>query len=95
MEESSNEQAGNLPLLVLDWMLLLLKRTHRKGYFSSASDFNRNVDIIMTFKKSCGNALKFAIKNIPFALIQVHFYIVRTKTKGILRISEILLFCRS
>ena len=30
----------------------------------------------MSFKKSCGDTIKFAAKNIPFALIQVSFITV-------------------
>lgn len=35
------------------------------------SDYGRNQDLLMGFKKSCGDTIKFASKNIPFALIQV------------------------
>jgi len=37
------------------------------------SDYGRNQDLLMSFKKSCGDTIKFAAKNIPFALIQVSF----------------------
>ena len=70
-EEYLNSTSGNLPLLVLDWILLLLKRVSRQGNSLNINDLNRNVENIMTFKKSCGNAIKFSAKNIPFALIQV------------------------
>lgn len=33
----------------------------------------RNVDVVMAFKKSCGNTIKFATQNISPALIQVRF----------------------
>ena len=40
------------------------------------SDYGRNQDLLMSFKKSCGDTIKFAAKNIPFALIQVSFITV-------------------
>lgn len=43
--------------------------------FMDFSDYQRNQDNLMTFKKSCGDTIKFAAKNIPFALIQVFYYI--------------------
>lgn len=70
-EHEMNGRGGVLPLVVIDWILLLLKQTNRGGHFVNPPDFARNVDLLMNFKKSCGNTIKFASKNIPFALIQV------------------------
>lgn len=58
------------PLAVLDWALTLLQRCHRQSRFNVPADLNRNIDALLAFKKSCGNSLKFAAKNIPFAMIQ-------------------------
>lgn len=60
-----------LPLFVIDWLLLLIKKTNKDARFMSGSDFSKNMDLILAFKKSCGNIIKFASKNIPIALIQV------------------------
>jgi len=60
-----------LPLVVLDWNLALLKRCNKQNHLNVPADLNRNVDALLAFKKSCGNTIKFADKNIPFALLQV------------------------
>nr|SVE71455.1 EOG090X0KP6 [Daphnia similis]SVE72088.1 EOG090X0KP6 [Daphnia similis] len=65
-----NELASNHPIVVVQWNLALLKRCNRQGMFMDFSDYQRNQDNLMTFKKSCGDTIKFAAKNIPFALIQ-------------------------
>ena len=52
-------------------MLLLLKETWKEDRFSMERNYNRNVDALLAFKKSCGNTIKFASQNIPHALIQV------------------------
>ena len=64
-------QGEQLPLVVLDWNLSLLKRCTKQNQFNLPADLNRNVDAILAFKKSCGNTMKFTDKNIPFALLQV------------------------
>ncbi|XP_057370446.1 bestrophin-4-like isoform X2 [Daphnia carinata] len=58
------------PLIVVDWMLLLLKETFLKSRYFSEINHLKNVEIIMAFKKSCGNTIKFATQNISPALIQ-------------------------
>jgi hypothetical protein len=70
------EPASNHPLVVIHWNLALLKLCNRKGIFMDISDYGRNQDLLMGFKKSCGDTIKFASKNIPFALIQVIIYSV-------------------
>lgn len=70
-----SEIASNHPIVVVQWNLALLKRCNRQGMFMDFSDYQRNQDNLMTFKKSCGDTIKFAAKNIPFALIQVFYYI--------------------
>lgn len=73
-EQLRNNGDHNLPLVVLDWNLAILKRCNRNGYFNIPADCNRQVDALMTFKKACSSTLKFSSKNIPVALIQViHF----------------------
>jgi hypothetical protein len=67
------QPASNQPLVVLQWKLTLLKFCNRNGIFMDISDYGRNQDLLMSFKKSCGDTIKFAAKNIPFALIQVSF----------------------
>ncbi|XP_032778205.2 bestrophin-4 isoform X2 [Daphnia magna] len=58
------------PLIVVDWILLLLKETFLKSRYFSEINHLKNVEIIMAFKKSCGNTIKFATQNISPALIQ-------------------------
>lgn len=58
------------PLVVYDWLNILLRDTCQKGYFSVPNDFGRNIDAIQALKKGGGNVIKFATKNIPVALIQ-------------------------
>jgi hypothetical protein len=64
-------QGEQLSLVVLDWNLALLKWCNKQGHLNVPADCNRNLDAILAFKKSCGNTIKFADKNIPFALLQV------------------------
>nr|SVE73963.1 EOG090X0KP6 [Daphnia atkinsoni] len=64
------EVASNHPIVVVQWNLALLKKCNRQGMFMDFSDYQRNQDNLMSFKKSCGDTIKFAAKNIPFALIQ-------------------------
>jgi hypothetical protein len=54
-------------------MLLLLKETFLKSRYFAEINYMRNVDVVMAFKKSCGNTIKFATQNISPALIQVRF----------------------
>ena len=68
----NEEHEASHPLAVIDWILQLLKRINRHPpNFHGPADYSRNIEIVMSFKKSCGNALKFSSNNIPFAMIQV------------------------
>nr|CAH0106159.1 unnamed protein product [Daphnia galeata] len=58
------------PLVVIDWMLLLLKETFLQNRFFMDFNYLKNVDILMAYKKSCGNTIKFATQNISPALVQ-------------------------
>nr|CAH0106158.1 unnamed protein product [Daphnia galeata] len=58
------------PLAVIDWILLLLKETFLKSRYFAEINYMRNVDVVMAYKKSCGNTIKFATQNISPALIQ-------------------------
>ncbi|XP_046635959.1 bestrophin-4-like [Daphnia pulicaria] len=67
------ETEGDLtprPLIVIDWMLLLLKECSTFNRYSNKSSSHKNVEMLMAFKKSCGNLIKFATKNMPHAVIQ-------------------------
>ncbi|EFX72120.1 hypothetical protein DAPPUDRAFT_326518 [Daphnia pulex] len=67
------ETEGDLtprPLIVIDWMLLLLKECSTFNRYSNKSSSHKNVEMLMAFKKSCGNMIKFATKNMPHAVIQ-------------------------
>lgn len=61
-----------MPLIVVDWLLALVKRVQHQSCYVNAPDYARNIEAILSFKKSCSNTIKFANKNIPLALIQVH-----------------------
>ncbi|XP_046635190.1 bestrophin-4-like [Daphnia pulicaria] len=63
-------------LIVIDWMLLLLKETAIHNRFTEKSNHLKVLDIVMAFKKNCGNIIKFATKNIPYALIQAAIIVV-------------------
>lgn len=68
-----------LPLVVYDWINLVLKDTCQKGYFLGTADYGRNIDAIQALKKSGSNMIKFASKNIPVSLVQavtiaIYFY---------------------
>nr|CAH0107629.1 unnamed protein product [Daphnia galeata] len=65
-------------LVVIDWMILLLKETAIHNRFTEKSNHLKVLDIVMSFKKSCGNTIKFATKNIPYALIQAAIIVVYT-----------------
>lgn len=67
LEKTLNE--NDHPLIVLDWCISLLKQC--RSNMEQPVDFNRNVEAILLFKKTCGNTLKFARKSIPFAMTQV------------------------
>lgn len=61
----------NQSLIVINWNLALLRVCGRRNMYYVPADYSRNLDCLMLFKKNCNNAIKFATKNIPFALIQV------------------------
>ena len=51
--------------------MLLLKETWIQDRFFTEFNYLKNVEILMTFKKNCGNVIKFGRQNIPPAMIQV------------------------
>ena len=51
-------------------LLLLLKEAFNRKLFSAESNYLKNLEAVMAFKKSCGNTIKFATLNIPRAIIQ-------------------------
>lgn len=59
-------------ILNFSGMLLLLKECSKYGRYNNKSCHHKNVETLMAFKKSCGNMIKFATRNIPHALIQVN-----------------------
>ncbi len=65
-------------------MLLLLKETFEQDRFFCSFNFLKNVEALMSFKKSCGNVIKFATQNIPHAVIQVNYQIATDKSIEIL-----------
>ncbi|XP_046447376.1 bestrophin-1-like [Daphnia pulex] len=64
------------PLVVIDWLILLIKKTHKKGRFAEYKYYLQSVENVLAYKKNCGNTIKFATKNIPYALIQVAVIVV-------------------
>nr|CAH0107613.1 unnamed protein product [Daphnia galeata] len=60
------------PLVVIEWMLLLLKESMKEDRYIKESSHIKNVEAVMAFKKSCGNT----IKNIPYAVIQAVVLVV-------------------
>lgn len=69
LAELENKSENDQPLIVLDWCMALVKECRSK--LEQTGDFNRNIDAILVFKKTCGNTIKFARKSIPFAMTQV------------------------
>lgn len=67
------QNAKSQSLVVINWNLALLRVCARRNMFYVPADYTRNLDCLMLFKKNCNNAIKFATKNIPSALIQVNF----------------------
>lgn len=65
-------------LMVIDWMLLLMKESSVHNRFAEKSNYLKAVEVVMTFKKGCGNTIKFATKNMPYALIQAVIIVVYT-----------------
>lgn len=69
-----------VPLVVFDWIRLLLRDTLRNERFANnQGDFMRNLDAMHALRKSGGNIIKFATQNIPNVLIQtvtiaIYFY---------------------
>ncbi|XP_046635228.1 bestrophin-4-like [Daphnia pulicaria] len=58
------------PLLPIDWMLLLARDCATENRYPDKGNYVKLLDFILGFKKSCGNTIKFATKNLPHALIQ-------------------------
>nr|CAH0107626.1 unnamed protein product [Daphnia galeata] len=58
------------PLLPIDWMLLLARDCSIENRFPDKGNYVKLLDHVLIFKKSCGNTIKFATKNLPHALIQ-------------------------
>lgn len=69
LAELENKSENDQPLIVLDWCIALVKECRSK--LEQTADFNRNIDAILVFKKTCGTTIKFARKSIPFAMTQV------------------------
>ena len=63
-------ERNTLPLIVSNWMIMLLKELNRRDYFGRPNDCERHIDAVLALKKSGGNVIKFATNNIPVALIQ-------------------------
>lgn len=73
LELEMEHNAKSQSLVVINWNLALLRVCARRNMFYVPADYTRNLDCLMLFKKNCNNAIKFATKNIPSALIQVNF----------------------
>ncbi|XP_057370273.1 bestrophin-2-like isoform X2 [Daphnia carinata] len=65
-------------LMVIDWMLLLMKDCFIQNRYAEKSNYLKVIEVVMAFKKGCGNTIKFATKNMPYALIQAVMIVVYT-----------------
>ncbi len=46
------------PLVVIDWMLLLIKKTQKKGRFAESKYYLQSMENVLAYKKNCGNTIK-------------------------------------
>jgi hypothetical protein len=46
------------PLVVIDWLILLIKKTHKKGRFAEYKYYLQSVENVLAYKKNCGNTIK-------------------------------------
>ena len=59
------------PLIVFDWMNQMLFWISSQKGFSLPADYNRNIDAVMSFRKTGSNLLKACRKNISPMLVQI------------------------
>lgn len=62
-------------------MLLLLRECQGRDYFSNSTNFMKNVDAVVTYKKRCSNTIKFGLHNIPRPLKQVSIQMLAYYTR--------------
>ncbi len=73
LAELENKSENDQPLIVLDWSLAHYSRERLSQYkFEQTSDFNRNTNSILAFKKTyMRKHNKFARPSTPFVMTQV------------------------
>jgi Bestrophin, RFP-TM, chloride channel len=59
------------PLVVIEWMMMLLRYVKRRTGFSASDDYSRNVEIVMSYRKSTSNLVKCCRKNLTPLLFQM------------------------
>ena len=57
-------------LQVFRWSLTLVQQTMLQRGFLNAGDASKAIDALHLYKKSCGNVIKFVVRNIPLAATQ-------------------------
>ena len=66
-ERQSYQAAG---LQVFRWALTLLRQTMFHDGFLSSGESSKAIDALQHYKKTCGNVIKFIVRNIPLAASQ-------------------------
>ena len=66
-DRHSYQAAG---LQVFRWSLTLVRQTMLQRGFLNAGDASKAIDALHLYKKSCGNIIKFVVRNIPLAATQ-------------------------
>jgi len=70
LEECEHQGHQGAGLQVFRWCLTLVRQTMLQRGFLNAGDASKALDALHLYKKSCGNVIKFVVRNIPLAATQ-------------------------
>ena len=65
-----DDKEDELPLVVVNWALILIRDGRDQDFFEYPSDCTRLIDPVLQFKKSCSTVRKYQITAIPLSFIQ-------------------------
>ena len=66
-----NYPVDKRPLVVIEWMMMLLRYVKRRTGFSTSGDYSRNVEIVTSYRKSTCNLVKCCRNNLTPLLFQM------------------------